>query len=77
MGLKYLHYIVQMVMENLLAGIDDADMYIDDVGVFTVMSDKHVELIFTILQCLHDNVFRINPLKCEWAVKETKLPLMV
>jgi hypothetical protein len=58
-------------MENVLSGIEEADIYIDDVGAFSDDWDHHVNLIATILWRLLENGFTINPLKCEWAVKET------
>jgi hypothetical protein len=58
-------------MENVLSGIKDADVYIDDVGAISDNWDHHVNLIATILRRLHENGFTINPLKCKWAVKET------
>jgi len=58
-------------MKNVLSGIKDADIYIDDVGAFSNDWDHHVNLIATILRRLRENGFTINPLKCEWAVKET------
>ncbi len=63
--------IVQAAMENILSGIKDADAYIHDVGAFSDNCDHHVNLIATILRRLRENGFTINPLKCEWAVKET------
>ena len=71
MGLKCLLDIAQAAMENVLSGIEDADIYIDDVGAFSDNWDHHVNLIATILQRLRENGFTINPLKCEWAIKET------
>ncbi len=71
MGLKCLPDIAQAAMENVLSGIEDADVYIDDVGTFSDNWDHHVNLIATILRILCENGFTINPLKCEWAVKGT------
>jgi hypothetical protein len=71
MELKYSPDIAKSAMENVLSGIEDADVYIDDVGAFSDNWDHHVDLIATILRRLRENGFTINPLKCEWAVKET------
>jgi hypothetical protein len=56
---------------NVLSDIEDADVYIDDVGAFSNDWDYHVNLIATIIQQLCENGFTIYPLKCEWAVKGT------
>jgi hypothetical protein len=71
MGHKCLPDIAQAAMENVLSGIKDADICIDDIGAFSDNWDQNVNLIAIILQRLHANGFTINPLKCEWAVKET------
>jgi hypothetical protein len=71
MGLKCSPDIAQVAMENVLSDIEDVDVYIDDVGAFSNDWDHHVNLLATILQQLCENGFPINPLKCEWAVKET------
>jgi hypothetical protein len=71
MGLKRSPDIAQAAMENVLSDIEDTNIYIDDVGAFSSNWEYHVNLLATILRPLHENGFPINPLKCEWAVKET------
>ncbi len=71
MGLKCSPDIAQAAMENVLSDINDTNIYIDDVGTFSNDQDHHVNLIATNLRRLRENGFTINPLKCEWAVKET------
>jgi hypothetical protein len=55
-------------MENILMGIDVADVYMDDVGAFSSSWQDHISLLDTILHHLCDNGFTVNPLKCEWAI---------
>ncbi len=71
MGLKCSPDIAQAAMENVLSDIKDANVYINDVGAFSNNWDHHVKLIATILRRLCKNGFIINPLKCEWTIKET------
>ncbi|KAL7474739.1 hypothetical protein ACHAW6_000696 [Cyclotella cf. meneghiniana] len=58
-------------MESELAGINDVDAYIDDVGAFSPDWDHHIKVLDTILGHLQENCFIIKPHKCEWAIKET------
>jgi hypothetical protein len=65
MGLKCSPDIAQAAMENVLSDIEDADVYIDDVGAFSDNWDHHVNLVAIILWQLRENGCTINPLKCE------------
>jgi hypothetical protein len=71
MGLKCSPDIAQAAMENVMSDIKDADAYIDDVSAISSDWDHHVNLLATVLRRLRENGFIINPLKCEWAIKET------
>ena len=71
MGPKCSPDFAQAAMDNVLRGIDDVDVYIDNVGAFFSNWETHIRLIDNILRLLRENGFTINPLECEWAVKET------
>ena len=58
-------------MEGIFSKMEDVDVYIDDVGMFSNNWDGHVKTLDTVLKHLQDNGFTINPLQCEWGVHET------
>ena len=62
----------QEIMETVFKDMrDDLEVYIDDIGIFDDDYDEHMRKLRKALSILQDNGFRINPLKCEWAVQET------
>jgi hypothetical protein len=71
MGLKCSHDFAQETMENIFCNVEDTEVYIDDIGAFSNSWEHHVKLLHTVLMKLQDNSFTVNPLKCDWAVKET------
>ena len=71
MGLKFSPEFAQEVMENIFRHLEDTDIYIDDVGAISTSWTSHIKLLDEFLHTLKENGFTVNPLKCEWAVKET------
>ena len=47
MGLKCSPDIAQAAMENVFSDIEDASIYVDDVGAFSSDWDHHVNLVAT------------------------------
>ncbi len=71
MGLKCSPDFAQETMENIFRNVEDAEVYIDDIGAFSNSWEHHIKLLHTILAKLQDNCFTVNPLKCDWAIGET------
>ena len=70
MGISEAPDIAQEIMEDVVRDCD-CEVYIDDIGVFGKTWDDHLNKLKLILTTLQDTGFTINPLKYEWAVKET------
>ncbi len=45
----------QEVMENIFRDVNNAEVYIDDIGAFSNSWEEHMTLISKILTLLHDN----------------------
>ena len=71
MGVKCSPDIAQEILEDILRDIEDTEVYIDDIGAFSVAWKEHICLLDRILTRLEENNFACNPLKCEWAIQET------
>jgi hypothetical protein len=63
MGLKCSPDFAQEVIENIFREIEDAEVYIDDIGAFSNSWGEHMALLSTILTLLQDNGLTVNPLK--------------
>ena len=72
MGVSESPDIAQEFMENLLRDLlEEIMVYIDDILVTNHDWKSHLILLDKVLARLEDAGFLVNPLKCEWAVKET------
>ena len=70
MGISESPNIATNMMHSVLDDIDGIEFYMDDIGVFTTTWTNHLSLLSTVLGCLENVGFTINPLKCEWAIQE-------
>ena len=50
---------------------DDLDIYIDDIGIFSKSWDDHLIVFDKVCKQLENKYFSVNPLKCEFGVKES------
>jgi hypothetical protein len=57
-------------MGNIFREVEDAEVYIDDIGAFSNSREEQMALLSKILTLLQDNGFTVNPLICEWAVNK-------
>ena len=71
MGVKQSPDIAQEIMESLFRDLPETDVYIDDIGVFSNSWKDHLQSLTKVLSVLQQTNFMVNPLKCEWGVKET------
>jgi hypothetical protein len=71
MGFKCSPDYAQEVTENIFHDVEDAEVYINNIGAFSQSQDDHMALLQPKLTELQDSGFTVNPLKCDWAVKET------
>ena len=72
MGIGQSPDIAQATMEKVLRDIcNDMKVYIDDIGIFSKDWDSHLEVLDKVCARLESKGFSVNPLKCEFGVKET------
>ena len=71
MGIHQSPDIAQQVMEDLFRCLDEVDVYIDDIGIFSPDWDAHLRSLTKVLTILEQHNFTVNPRKCEWGVSET------
>ena len=70
-GVKQSPGILQEIVESLFCNLPETNVCIDDVGVFSNSCKDHLQCLTKVLSVLQQATFMVNPLKCEWQVKET------
>ena len=60
------------IMTTILADLQDISAYMDNIGCWSNSRKHHLQLLETVLLCLQEHGFNINPLKCNgWSRKQT------
>jgi hypothetical protein len=72
MGIKQSPDVAQEHMENIFRDLDEVNVYVNNIGVFSNSWEEHLESLHKVLTILQTANFTVsNPLKCKWGVKET------
>ena len=61
----------QATMEDILRGMSNVTVYIDDIKITHSTWEEHIACVKEVLQRLRINGFTVNPSKCNWCVAET------
>ena len=57
----------QRLMQRVLSGVANCEVYLDDVVVYSADWQTHVETLSVVFQCLQDASLTLNLAKCEFA----------
>ena len=71
MGVSQSPDVAQELMERTLKMIEDIEVYIDDIGIFSKDWASHIQVLDQVCARLESKGFSVNPLKCEFGVKES------
>ncbi|KAL7473427.1 hypothetical protein ACHAXS_014034 [Conticribra weissflogii] len=71
MDLKCVPNFVPQIMEEVLCGLDNFKIYLDNIGVFGMTWEEHQILLNEVLSRLEASGLTINPIKCVWTIQDT------
>ena len=72
MGVNQSPNFAQAIAEKVLKDVcDDIEVCIDDIGTFSKDWTSHMEVLDKVCARLQEKGFSVNPLKCEFGVKES------
>ena len=70
MGLKTAPDEAQALIDEILGDLN-CERCIDDIGIMHQDYDEHMKVLQQVLTRLQEHGLKVNPVKCEWCVKET------
>jgi predicted oxidoreductase len=70
MGIKTSPNFSQEIIEEVLCGLYECEVYSDDISTFNNSWEEHLHSLDQVLKQLKDDGFKVNPLKCEWLCKK-------
>ena len=60
----------QAAMDELFSELTDVEVYIDDVGIFSMDFDTHIRTVSKVLTKLQNHNFTVKASKCHWCKKQ-------
>jgi len=70
MGLRNSPAFAQSVIEEVLRDLDDVEVYIDDIAIWSDTWEDHTRTLNEVFRRLEEAGFSVNPLKCEFGIAE-------
>lgn len=65
-GLRNAHLTFQHFMNMVVSGLNGCAVYLDNIAIFSVPWDTHIQLICSLFNCLAEECLTVSLAKCEF-----------